>query len=221
MLVKQNRHTMIPIRDHNPSSTFPFITYSLIAINVVVFVFMMSLSADELDVFVASYALIPAHIVAGFGFFTLLSSMFLHGSIGHLLGNMLFLYIFGDNLEDRLGHLKFLLFYLIAGLCASALQMLTDPHSIIPNLGASGAIAGAMGGYLRLFPKHRIDVLFPFGFMYQQMNVPAYTMLFYWIVVQFLGGIGSLTIEGGGIAYFAHVGGFISGFLMMLFVRRK
>ena len=128
---------------------------------------------------------------------------------------MLFLNIFGDNLEDTLGHVKYLIYYLAAGLGASILQIVVDPASRIPNLGASGAIAGLMGGYLILFPKHRVDVLLPvFGWL-QEASVPAYTMLFYWFVLQLFSGAGSLGAAGGGIAYFAHVGGFVTGVILI------
>jgi len=148
---------------------------------------------------------------------TLFTSMFLHGGIGHILGNMMFLNIFGDNLEDRLGHIKYLIFYLLCGLAASALQIIIDPGSQIPNLGASGAIAGLMGGYLVLFPTHKIDVLIPFFGFFNRSTVPAFTMLFYWIFFQFLSGFGQLgTAESGGIAYFAHIGGFLAGIVMVI-----
>lgn len=212
---------MIPLRDHNPSNTFPLVTYGLIVINVLVFFAYFGLEEEALNAFIETYAIIPAEIIAGVDYQTLLTAMFLHGGIAHLVGNMLFLHIFGDNLEDRLGHLRFLVFYLLAGFGASALQIAVDPTSEIPNIGASGAIAGAMGGYLRLFPNHRIDVLVPLGVVLQTISVPAFTMLFYWVAVQFIGGFGTLGAEGGGVAYFAHVGGFVTGFLLVFFVRRK
>jgi membrane associated rhomboid family serine protease len=203
---------MIPIRDHHPSGKFPLATYLLIAINSVVFLYMFLLPETQLDNFINSYALIPAQIIQGQTLITLLTSMFLHGSIGHILGNMLFLNIFGDNLEAKLGRLRYLLFYLFCGLAASALQILVGPHSVIPNLGASGAIAGVMGGYLVFFPRNRIDVLFSFGWSLREATVPAYSMLFYWFLAQLLGGVGSLGVQDiGGVAFFAHVGGFISG----------
>lgn len=212
---------MIPLRDHNPSNTFPLVTYGLIVINVLVFFAYFGLEEEALNAFIETYAIIPAEIIAGVDYQTLLTAMFLHGGIAHLVGNMLFLHIFGDNLEDRLGHLRFLVFYLLAGFGASALQIAVDPTSEIPNIGASGAIAGAMGGYLRLFPNHRIDVLVPLGVVLQTISVPAFTMLFYWVAVQFIGGFGTLGAEGGGVAYFAHVGGFVTGFLLVFFARRK
>lgn len=205
---------MIPIRDHNPSGRFPFVNYVLIAVNVLVFGYMFLLPETALDTFIRRWALIPAGIAQGQNLITLFTSMFLHGGIGHLLGNMLFLNIFGDNLEDRFGHLGYLIFYLICGLGATGLQFISNPGSAIPNLGASGAIAGAMGGYLVLFPRHRVDVLFTFGFSLQEASVPAYTMLFYWFIAQLFSGVGSFGMDAGGVAYLAHVGGFVSGYLI-------
>lgn len=208
---------MIPLRDHNPSGSIPLVTYTLIAINVLVFVFMMGLDERSLESYIAHYALIPRDIIRGIGLTTLITSMFLHGGVGHIVGNMLFLHIFGDNIEDKLGPVKYLGYYLLCGLGASFLQILVDPLSDIPNLGASGAIAGVMGGYLLLFPKHRVDILFSFGLYMQRASVPAYTMLFYWFVAQLFSGVGSLAIPaGGGIAYFAHIGGFIAGYGSLL-----
>lgn len=209
---------MIPLRDHNPSGRLPVITYFLISINVIIFAATFLLPEDLLEAFFQQYALIPAFIVKGQHLYTLLTAMFLHGSIGHIVGNMLFLNIFGDNLEDRLGHFKYLFYYLLCGLGASALQILVNPHSTIPNLGASGAIAGIMGGYLVLFPRHRIDILFSLGWSVRQATVPAYFMLFYWFVIQFFVGVGSLAFvdqSQGGVAYFAHLGGFAVGWLLM------
>ncbi|MBI5405249.1 MAG: rhomboid family intramembrane serine protease [Candidatus Kerfeldbacteria bacterium] len=203
---------MIPLRDHNPSGKPPYVTYTLIAINVAVFAYMFFLG-DDVDAFVGQYAMIPNVIVNGRGLTTLLTSIFLHGGFGHIIWNMLFLNIFGDNLEDRYGHLRYLGFYLLAGLAGSALQIAVDPASTIPNLGASGAIAGVMGGYLVLFPRERIDVLWTFGFI-GTSTVPASAMLIYWILFQFLFGFGSLGVDGGGVAYFAHIGGFAFGFLL-------
>lgn len=209
---------MIPIRDHNPSGSTPYITYIILGINILVFIYMLTLSTFGLEAFVSRFAVIPAHIVQGLYLYTLITSMFLHASFGHIIGNMLFLHIFGDNLEDSLGHIKFLLYYLAAGLAGSLLQVLIDPASTIPNLGASGAIAGIMGGYLLLYPRHRIDVLFSFGLFLRRTSVPAYFMLFYWFIAQFFSGVGSLFLVDpsmGGVAFFAHIGGFLAGFLSL------
>ena len=207
---------MIPLRDHNKSNTFPFVTYALMAINIAVYMYMyFFLGERSFDRFIETWAMQPSEIVAGASLVTLITSVFVHGGFLHLGGNMLFLNIFGDNLEDTLGHVKYLIYYLAAGLGASILQIVVDPASRIPNLGASGAIAGLMGGYLILFPKHRVDVLLPvFGWL-QEASVPAYTMLFYWFVLQLFSGAGSLGAAGGGIAYFAHVGGFVTGVILI------
>lgn len=213
---------MIPIRDHTPSGKFPFITYGLIGANVAVFLYMFFLGPSGVEGFIDSYALIPADIVRGQALLTLLTAMFLHGGFAHIIGNMLFLNIFGDNMEDRLGHARFLGFYLLAGLAGSALQIVINPLSTIPNLGASGAIAGVMGGYLVLFPRERVDILWTFGFI-GTSTVPASSMLGYWILFQFLYGFGSLGAAlGGGVAYFAHIGGFAFGYLVTrLFFKTK
>lgn len=211
---------MIPLKDHNPSKGFPIVTYLLLASNILIFIFMQSMSLPSQEEFIYTYSLIPKEIVNGIDLYTLFSSMFLHGSIGHVVGNMLFLNIFGDNLESTLGHLRYLLFYLIAGISASFVQIITDPTSQIPNLGASGAIAGLMGGYLLLYPRHRIDILLPVGLVYRTATVPAYTMLFYWIIAQIFSGVGQLAVENmGGVAYFAHIGGFVSGLILIGFFK--
>lgn len=215
---------MIPIRDHNPSGSQPIINYLLITINIAVFIYMLSLSMASQEMFIFRFSLIPELILQGKNLDTLLTSMFLHGGFGHILSNMLFLNIFGDNLEDRIGHLKYLVYYLICGLGATALQLIFNPFSSIPNLGASGAIAGIMGGYLLLFPQHKIDILFSFGWYLNQTSVPAYFMLFYWFIAQLFSGFGSLAVAGqsmGGIAYFAHIGGFVTGYLLLAPFKKK
>jgi len=211
---------MIPLRDHNKTERFPIITYLILGVNILVFMFMLTMNEAALESFLYTFALIPHEIVSGKDMFTLITSMFLHGGFGHLLGNMLFLHVFGDNLEDKLGHVKYLLFYLVSGLGASLLQIMTDPGSTIPNLGASGAIAGLLGGYLLLFPRHQVDILLPIGGFLRTATVPAYTMLVYWIMFQFLQGVGSLGLPGsGGVAYFAHIGGFVSGALIIFVLK--
>lgn len=213
---------MIPLRDHNPSGRLPVITYFLISINVIIFASTFLLPEEILEGFYQQYALVPALIIKGQNLYTLLTAMFLHGSIGHIVGNMLFLNIFGDNLEDKLGHVKYLLYYLFCGIGASGLQILVNPTSNLPNLGASGAIAGIMGGYLVLFPRNRIDILFSLGWSMRQATVPAYFMLFYWFVIQLFAGVGSLAFLNanmGGVAYFAHLGGFVAGWLLIKLLR--
>lgn len=213
---------MFPLRDHNPSGKFPFVTYLIIGINTLVFLYMFFLPQDLMENFLYSYAIIPALVVSGKNLASIFTSMFLHGSFGHILGNMLFLNIFGDNLEDKLGHFKYLVFYFLCGLGGAFLQILTDPTSTIPNIGASGAIAGLMGGYLVLFPNHKIDVLFSWGWTYQEATVPAYFLLFYWFLAQLFSGVGSLALPAsGGIAYFAHIGGFLTGYLIISIFKNK
>lgn len=212
---------MIPLRDHNPASSTPVVTYGLIGLNVLLFVFMLTLPERGVERFINTYALQPFEIIRGVEFKTLFTSMFLHGGFGHIVGNMMFLHIFGDNLEDFLGKIKYFLFYLLCGLGAAFLQILIDPQSTVPMLGASGAIAGLMGGYLVLFPKHKIDILIPFGGFLEQATVPAYTMLFYWIVAQFFSGFGQLIVSSaGGVAYWAHIGGFLMGVIFVFLYRR-
>jgi len=211
---------MIPIRDHTPSGRTPYVTFTLIGANVLVFAYMLSLGDRGLDGFVREWAVTAADIMRGEPLKTLFTSMFLHGGFAHLIGNMLFLHIFGDNLEDKLGHAKYLLYYLTAGVAGSALQIIVNPSSAIPMLGASGAIAGVMGGYLALFPHEKIDVLWSWGFMFERATVPAKMMLLYWIFFQFISGIGSLGIPGGGVAYMAHLGGFAFGWGAIKMMRR-
>src|SRR3990172_6805213 len=211
---------MIPLRDHNKSLTWPVVTYLLIGINLWVFFQMWGMSPSGLEEFVETWSVRPASIMSGMGLVTLLISMFLHGGIAHVLGNMLFLYIFGDNLEDRLGHIGYLIYYLVSGVAGSVAQIWADPSSTIPMLGASGAIAGLMGGYLVLFPRHRIDVLIPWGFWFEELTLPAWTMLIYWIIFQVFGSLGSLGVDGGGVGYMGHVGGFAAGVVLVKFFLR-
>ncbi len=211
---------MFPIHDHNPSGKFPLITYALIAINIVVFLFTAGESEGRLMSIYDSFAVVPAEIIRGIDLTTLFTSMFLHGGFMHLFGNMLFLYIFGDNLEARMGKAKFIAFYLISGLAASGLQIMTNPESTIPNIGASGAIAGIMGGYLWLYPSAKVDMLLIAGTI-RKITMPAFTMLGYWFLIQLVSGTASFGAEGGGVAYWAHAGGFIAGFLMVLPLKKK
>lgn len=208
---------MIPLRDHNPSHRTPYITFVLIALNVLVFLFeLYSESQGQLNNLIITWSIIPHELttqpVAEIP--TLFTAMFMHGGWAHLLGNMLYLFIFGDNIEDQLGHTRFLLFYLICGLTATATQVAIDPSSLIPNIGASGAIAGVLGGYLLLFPKARITTLV-FRFITQ---VPAIIVLGFWFIYQFFSGLFSLNavdLNTGGVAFFAHIGGFVAGLLFI------
>ena len=209
---------MFPIRDHNPSERTPFVTYALIAINVVVFLTYLPLFADEARLvgFFDRWALIPARFAAGEGYGTLVTSMFLHGGFLHIIGNMLFLWVFGDNLEDAFGHAGFLLFYLACGIAAALAQALPDPSSTIPMVGASGAIAGVMGGYLLLFPRARVDVIVILIILVRMIALPAWVMLGVWFALQALSSYTSLGAATGGVAHLAHVGGFVAGVLLAL-----
>lgn len=213
---------MFPIRDHNPSQNTPYVTYVLMAANIIVFLSYWPLFSDDvaLSGFFATWALIPAQVTDGQGLHTLITSMFLHGGLLHLGGNMLFLWIFGDNLEDELGHVGFAIFYLICGIAAGLFQWLADPLSGVPTVGASGAIAGVMGGYLLLFPRARVDILFIFIIIYKILPVPAWVMLVLWFALQLFSGVVTDTSTGG-VAYWAHAGGFIIGFLYVIPIWRR
>ncbi|SDG47604.1 rhomboid family intramembrane serine protease [Alloyangia pacifica] len=207
---------MFPIRDHNPSGRTPYVTYALIIANTVIFLGYWSLFSDPraLDAFFERWALFPSHISEGYGYTGILTSMFLHGGFMHLFGNMLFLFIFGDNIEDMLGHLRYLLFYLASGVAAALLQYVADPGSAVPTVGASGAIAGVMGAYLLLFPKARVDILIILIIIFKVLPIPAWLLLAVWFGMQIFSGIGSAGAEGG-VAYWAHVGGFVAGLVMI------
>jgi membrane associated rhomboid family serine protease len=206
---------MFPIRDHNPSGRTPYVTWALIIANVVVFLGYWLAIPDEyrLNLFFYTWGLVPQRVMAGQGYETVLTSMFLHGGWMHLLGNMWFLHLFGDNLEDEMGHGRFALFYLAGGLAAAALQVGADPSSPLPMVGASGAIAGVMGGYLLLFPKARVDVLFIFVIFFRVFAIPAWIVLGVWFGIQVFSGV-SMPSDGGGVAYLAHVGGFVGGLVL-------
>jgi membrane associated rhomboid family serine protease len=207
---------MFPIRDHNPSGRTPFVTLALIAANAVVFLaYFTTLTDWDLARFYMIWGLVPARLAAGEGYETLITHMFLHGGWMHIIGNMLFLWIFGDNLEDEMGHLGFLLFYLVSGLAAAALQIAADPGSGVPMVGASGAVAGVMGGYLLMFPKARVDVLLFFIIFFRVFALKAWIVLGLWFALQLFSGFSTPT-EGGGVAYWAHVGGFVAGLVLTL-----
>ncbi|MBM9595393.1 rhomboid family intramembrane serine protease [Roseitranquillus sediminis] len=204
---------MFPIRDHNPSQRTPFVTYLLIAANVSIFISYAPLLADPRAtlVFFDRWALIPADASAP----RLLTSMFLHGGLMHLGGNMLFLWIFGDNLEDEMGHLRYLLFYLAGGIGAGLAQVVSEPASQIPMVGASGAIAAVMGAYVLMFPRARVDVLVILVFIFRIVPVPAWLMLGLWFALQLAAGTASPPGVGG-VAYWAHAGGFVAGVVLAL-----
>jgi membrane associated rhomboid family serine protease len=205
---------MFPIRDHNPSGRVPYVNHALIAVNIAVFLgYWTTLSGRDLDLFLYTYGLVPDRVMAGQDMVTLITHMFLHGGWMHLLGNMLFLWIFGDNMEDQLGHLRYFGFYLLCGFGAAALQIAQMPYSDAPMVGASGAIAGVLGGYLLLFPKARVDVLFIFVIFFRVFSIQAWIVLGVWFGVQLFNGMGATE---DGVAYFAHIGGFVAGIVLTL-----
>ncbi|HDR28586.1 rhomboid family intramembrane serine protease [Rhodovulum sp.] len=208
---------MFPLRDHNPSTTTPYVVHALIAANVIVFLSYWGLFANPvaLDRFFMDWALIPAAISEGMHLHGLFTSMFLHGGLLHLGGNMLFLWIFGDNLEEEFGHLGFLAFYLAGGLAAGLAQYVTAPYSTVPMVGASGAIAAVMGGYLLLFPRARVDILLFLIIIIRILPVPAWLMLGLWFGLQLFAGV-STPSDAGGVAYWAHTGGFVAGLALTL-----
>lgn len=207
---------IFPIKVTEKSYSRPVVTILLIAVNVMVFLHQVSLQTDDpfsFNHFMAQYALQPAH----FRVSAVFSSMFLHASWGHILGNMLFLWVFGDNVEDILGHGRFLLFYLLCGAAAAMAQVFFDPASTIPMVGASGAIAGVMGAYLVKFP-HSSVVMLVFVLFIFTFDVPAWFMLIYWFAMQLFGGVGTLAAtqsSQGGVAFFAHTGGFVTGIALV------
>jgi membrane associated rhomboid family serine protease len=208
---------MIPIRDENPTHSVPIITYLLILVNVLVFIFQTFLGSNN-ELFVYQFALIPADVTSFrslSSLFDIFTSMFMHGGLAHIGGNMLYLWIFGDNVEDRLGSGKYFVFYIIGGVVASLTHILTNPNSIIPTVGASGAIAAVLGAYLVLFPSQRVLTLIPLGFWLRMTMLPASIVLGVWFVFQFFQGVLSLGgPDVGGVAFWAHIGGFVSGVVL-------
>lgn len=215
---------MIPLRDDNPRRTFPFITYTLIALNVVAFVWELSLG-PRLDEALFRSAFIPARywIAGNWGFdlFTIVFSMFLHGGLMHIGSNMLYLWIFGDNIEDRLGHAGYLLFYVGCGALAAMAQAVADPLSFVPMIGASGAIAGVMGAYFLLYPQSRILTVVFLVIFLDIIEIPAVFLLGLWFLLQVAHGALSSGEPGGGVAFWAHVGGFAAGAVVGLYLRAR
>lgn len=203
---------MFPFRDHNPSQNRPVVTWALIALNVLIFVITLPLEGDPqaLGQLYDSYALVPARFSDGAGLHTLFTSAFLHAGVMHLGGNMLFLWIFGDNMEDQMGRLGFVVFYLACAAAAGLAQTLSAPGSPVPMVGASGAIAGVMGGYLLMFPKARVDILVILIVIIRTFPLPAWVVLGLWFGAQLLFGMTTPT-DAGGVAYWAHAGGFVAG----------
>lgn len=218
---------MVPLRDENPTSTTPYVTYGLILINVLIFLFQITLPPDQLQQFFDTWAIVPAQLTASFTggspsanreWITLVTSQFLHGGILHLGGNMLYLWVFGNNIEDQLGSVRFTIFYLGCGILAGLAQWFVAPTSTVPTIGASGAIAGVMGAYILRFPRAYIQTLLPLFIFFTVIRVPAIFFLGFWFVQQALYGLLSLGADvnmgSGGVAYWAHAGGFIFGVIL-------
>jgi membrane associated rhomboid family serine protease len=219
---------MLPLHDDNPTKLTPMVTMIFVGICVVVFLYQTTLPQEAAELFAFQYGAIPSIIfgqashpgeaVAIPAALTLITSMFLHGSWMHLLGNMLYLWIFGNNIEDAMGHAKFVVFYVLSGILAALSHALTDPSSQIPMVGASGAISAVLGAYLLLFPRAHVLVLLP---MIGMTRVPAGIVLGMWFVTQLISGSMSVGSSGGGVAFFAHIGGFIAGMALIGLFKRK
>jgi membrane associated rhomboid family serine protease len=209
---------MLPVQDFRPTKIFPVVTYTIIAVNILVFLLEIFLDmTGDLEWFFNTFAIIPAYIVEGKQLYTLITAMFMHGGVMHILFNMLYLHIFGNNVEDSMGSKRFIIFYALCGLVASFAQIYIDPTSEIPNLGASGAIAGVLGAYLVMYPTERIGTLVGYAYV----RIPAVFVLLSWFVLQLFSGFFSLGApSAGGIAFFAHIGGFVAG-LILIFLFRK
>ncbi|MGF1570066.1 MAG: rhomboid family intramembrane serine protease [Nodosilinea sp.] len=218
---------MVPLRDNNPITITPVVTYGLISLNIAIFLFQLNLSPQGLDRFFDAFAIVPSQLSASFRgameaplqeWVTLLSSQFLHGGFFHIGGNLLYLWVFGNNIEDKLGHVRFLLFYLGCGALAGLAQWMIDPLSTIPTIGASGAIAGIMGAYILRFPRAQIVVLLPLIIFFTTIRIPALVFLGFWFLQQTFFSLISLNVEAnvgaGGVAYWAHSGGFIFGLIL-------
>lgn len=223
---------MIPLRDDVPTRTFPIVTVILIAANVAIYLYQLFLSESAYTAMVYRWAYIPFEYTGGgqvvpdlavpYGV-TVITSMFLHGGFMHVAGNMLYLWIFGNNIEDYLGKVKFIIFYVISGFAAVATYTIFDPHSQVPLIGASGAIAGVMGAYMVLYPKARVQTLIFLGFFIQAVRIPAKILLVFWFVLQIISGLPGLMgpSQGGGVAWFAHVGGFVFGWLYFKLAKKR
>lgn len=214
---------MIPIKDDNPQINIPYATYCLIFLNIISWLVVQNFgSGSQYEESICKFGLIPYSLIYEktlstclelnqLGYLSILSSMFLHGGWMHILGNLLFLWVFGGNVEDTMGSLRFIFFYILAGITAAIAQIITNIESIVPMIGASGAIGGVMGAYLILFPKVRVHILVPLFIIFWTFRVPAFAMLGYWIILQIFDGLNSFGSNGGGIAFWAHIGGFLFG----------
>lgn len=211
---------MIPLRDTQPSYTFPFVTVAIIALNVLAFLYEFTMDPYEFNFFIAHHGVIPARLQ----WVDVLTSIFLHDGWLHLIGNMWFLWIYGDNVEDILGHAQYLVFYLLCGLAATMVHVVFNADSSAPTIGASGAIAGVMGAYVVKFPHSKITTLVLVVVFITTMEIPAYLILLYWFVIQFFSGVGSMGhshLSQGGVAWFAHIGGFLAGVALILVMRTQ
>ena len=221
---------MIPLKDDNPTSGRPIVNYFLIGSCVLIFLLQLSSQSYQTGHLFYSYGLIPSVLMGHKqlpldlyvvpGYITIFTSMFMHGGFMHLIGNMLYMWIFADNIEDNLGKTKFIIFYLLSGIGAAMAQVLMDTHSQIPMVGASGAIGGVLGAYLINHPNARVLVLIPFGFFSQLIKIRALYVLGFWFVLQFINS-SMMSSEGGGVAYAAHIGGFVTGMILILFFNKK
>lgn len=227
---------LLPYKDDNPTSTAPVVTVILIAVNAVIFLYfrvIVSANSREFEAVIMNIGLIPGlffsphhhHLMREIQAlpprYTLITAMFMHGSLLHLAGNMLYLWIFGNNVEDYFGHIRFLIFYLLAGILGSLTYMVTNPFSMTPMVGASGAIAGVLGAYLILFPRARVHVLLFLIIFFTTIEVPAVLVLGIWILAQIIDGLAELGRKSGGIAWFAHIGGFFAGIIMLKLIPRR
>lgn len=221
---------MVPLHDNNPTRITPYITYGLIGINIFIYLYEASLPPEQLEAFLQAYAVIPKQLTASFQgsdsaqllpeVMTLFTSQFLHGGLLHVGGNMLFLWVFGNNIEEQLGRIRYIIFYLLCGALAALAQWFFSMQSSIPSLGASGAIAGVLGAYILRFPNAKVLTLVPLGFFITTFRIPAVFFLGFWFIQQALYGVASLQaktnvgMESGGIAYWAHAGGFVFGAIL-------
>jgi membrane associated rhomboid family serine protease len=223
---------MIPLKDNIPAKNFPYINIGLIIINIIFFMYELSYG-HEVDRIISTFGFVPARFLAQLsenwlnpiGFVTIFSSMFLHANLLHLISNMWFLWIFGDNVEDCMGHGRYLLFFLLCGVASVAAQAISNPQSVMPMIGASGAISGVLGAYFLTYPHARILTLLPIVIFFYLIELPAYFFLGFWFVVQFLEGslssMNSQQMVGGGVAFWAHVGGFVAGVMLLWVFRCK
>jgi len=209
---------MIPLKDDNPRSTFPFVTTGIILTNILAFIYELHIGFETV---IAQYGAIPSILLSGRHFETALTSMFLHGGFMHIIGNMLYLWIFGDNIEHYLGHGKYIIFYIFCGLLALAAHILAGGSSTIPLVGASGAISGVLGAYMVKYPRARVMVVIPIIWFLTVRAVPAIFVLGFWFVMQLFSGLGTLGGQAGGVAFWAHIGGFAAGASLILAFPQK